>query len=511
MNVQNIWNKFISNSKNFKKVILFISLIFIIINLFTLSRHPLPWADDTFFAGVSNSFIEEGKFYQTAWIKDSNPNYEALHYGPMYFYFTSFTMNILGKSIFSFRIVSFLLGILSLILFYKICIRIGLNEKTASLFSFLYLIDNQFLFGIKYGRMESVCVFLTFFAFWLILKSVHSQKRLFLIFISSLSTSLAILTSPRSVIILIPVFIFLIYLTVKSSRNNLFNTVIVYCTPVIILYIIWIFTGFGGFAEFFHYYIDNAQPHLNNTKLFSSFLGGNFFINIIHYPLLFISVCCTVYLLVKRKFFTPVLIYALGGLILYFVLVFETGPYATLIIANYYLIIANVFDRIETIKHRRVLNFSLVIILVISLSLFSFKGVKLISNWENRNPELSDLFIKNYIPEGSKIIGNPIYFFSGIKNNCEFTNLPGDSNVELLDKFLSEQYDFEYLVMSKNSISGNNKLYNYFFNNYSLSRVGELNLKEPGINNKLFKPLADKSLLFIDSFDYSGVIYRREL
>jgi hypothetical protein len=99
-----------------KKLLIIGIFIVVVLSTITLSKSPLPWYDEIFFADVTNNLIKSGKLeLNVIASKEGSPVYI---YGFLYFLIQKYLAFDLGISMLQFRLVNFISGILVVFLLF---------------------------------------------------------------------------------------------------------------------------------------------------------------------------------------------------------------------------------------------------------------------------------------------------------------------------------------------------------------------------------------------------------
>ncbi|MFC2084644.1 ArnT family glycosyltransferase [Bacteroidota bacterium] len=493
-------------NKNTKLAFLAIFILFVIYNFLTLDRYPLPWFDEVTKAKMSVSYLTTGKL-----IKETDlgmyEGKEDLSYGPVYFILVANFIKWFGVNPLSVRILSFLSGLLAIFLFYKFCKSIQLSEKKSLIITSLFTLDTFYLYSLRNGRMDILCVSLALMSFLLILKK-NSSIQYYKYVLSGLLACLALLTSPRIAILLLPIFIVILIKYYKLRDFKIITGLIVWCFTILSGYSFWIFYKFGGIIEFYNFY--NTPDLVRGSSFIATFLGGNLKLPFFLIPIFIFSlVCIALFILNKSRGINQTLIFyfSVFSLVLFYLLTHDTGVYSVYIIICYYLIIACAYKIFHQGIIRRIFGYGIVIIFMINLALFSLKNFQVVLTWDQRNSSVADQFVKTYIPEDSKVMADLIYFYSVYNNNCEYKMInPYQSNISLERNF--NRYKFDYFILSNNTVKRGEDL-SFFNKHFNLEKIGELDLKAEEIPFKFLVEYGQWDRYATHrAYDYSGVIYK---
>ena len=418
-----------------KTVILSFFAIMAIWSILTLSISPIVWYDEVFFASMTHSFAEGNGLALE--LDNGSPFYI---YGPVYFLFTYISTQIGGFSIFSFRIVNLLfsfgcVGVLWMIM------KIKKNSSIAKyVVAALFMTDVLFISNGHSGRMEFVALFFVLLAYY------YWVKNLNLGYIGiAVSLSLAVMTTPRCVMIAFPLALYYFCKLVKD-RNWLKTGV--YVSIPILLYLIWIYASYGSIDTFIAYFTKSNDVS-QNASLTERFIGGNFYVPKWNYPLLILFLLSMV-IAVWRKQLSKISLYILP-IALFYILVYDTGLYSVYILPFFLLAIISVYTALSEKDRwiKKTFHVAISICLLINLSIFSYKSVALLATAKSRDYSLVESWLNKRIPENSRVVGSCEYYYACIRHSCSFKKLFRDyTDDEYVFTDLIENYRPQYLFIS---------------------------------------------------------------
>lgn len=207
---------------NVKYIAAIIITAYIVINIIYLTRFPFVHSDESWLSGLSRNIMDNQNFSVTEAFFDlyeRHPHAIKIIFHSMQITFLS----IFGYGIFTFRLLSFVFGLLTLYYFYKLC-RHVLKDNTCSYAAVLLLgIDVQFVYASHFARQEIVLLFVLIFSLYFVIENieVHSIKHdIILAGVIGLSIGL----HPNSFIISIPfglIYLYHIFITRKLKLINI--------------------------------------------------------------------------------------------------------------------------------------------------------------------------------------------------------------------------------------------------------------------------------------------------
>jgi 4-amino-4-deoxy-L-arabinose transferase-like glycosyltransferase len=228
-----------------KYLIIALFIFYIAMNLFTLTRFPFVHSDESWLSGLSRNMLESRDYSVTEAffdIKDRYPHAIKILFHTMQIIF----MRLMGYSIFTFRLLSFLFGLLCIFFMYMLCKLIFHSTSGAWLAAVFLAIDVQFIYASHFARQEIIILFILLLGLWYKLKhhGDHAIKHDILLG-CIIGSSIGI--HPNSFIISLPFG--LIYLYEIFLKKRRFHSLIV---------LVGVVAGFAAFFVAISFYFD---PH----------------------------------------------------------------------------------------------------------------------------------------------------------------------------------------------------------------------------------------------------------
>lgn len=130
-------------------------LLYILLNLATLTRFPLMHSDESWLSGLSRHILITGDWSGTEPFFDLKPrNPHALKI--IFHSLQMLVIKLFGYTLFNIRLLSLVFGLATLYSFYRLCRLVLPDEKWAPWASFLMGIDIQFIYASHFGRQEII-------------------------------------------------------------------------------------------------------------------------------------------------------------------------------------------------------------------------------------------------------------------------------------------------------------------------------------------------------------------
>jgi 4-amino-4-deoxy-L-arabinose transferase-like glycosyltransferase len=211
-----------------KNIIIALFIIYIVINLFTLTQFPFVHSDEPWLSGLSRNILEKGDYSVTESffdLKDRYPHAIKILFHTIQIIF----IKLMGYSIFTFRFISLLFGSLCLLFMYKLCKLIFNSDRTAVVATVLLALDVQFIYASHFARQEIIILFILIFALWYKFQHNESYTLIQDIMLGCI-IGLSIGIHPNSFIISLPfgfIYLFEIFISKKRKVSSLITLVAV--------------------------------------------------------------------------------------------------------------------------------------------------------------------------------------------------------------------------------------------------------------------------------------------
>lgn len=485
------------NIINRNSIIFYLILIVLIVwHLISINISPLPWFDETVFASVTRSFLINHNFNLS--ICPLLTKNQILAYGPVYFLLTSLNCKIFGFGLFQIRIINLLFAGFSVIIITKIQ-KLLLIRSVYIKYTFLLLIfDVIFIQNAHSGRMDLVALFFGLIPYYIYFKN---SKNKFDIFLFAFSSIIALLTTPRILIIILPVNLFFFYQLFITKKWNQIITILVI---QISLFLSWVITEFGTIVSFFNYYTKTKFDLGSTSNNLTTFIGGNFYFPFYQLPIILLGLFSLI-LLIRNGFKNNHFYLLYFPIVLFYLLVKDTGIYSAMIIPFWYLVIILSFETItyssNILNVKLIYKYLLILIFIINFSIFLIKVTSVLNSVSVRNPINLDNWVHNNIPEGSKVIGEDRYYYACIKNNCDFQYIVRPFSLQERIKYHYESFKPDYIFIS---LQTPKDIINSYKNTFMIDTIYYYN---PVIKKNKFSTLINKYFGNVAS-SYAGILYR---
>ncbi|MDW7690299.1 glycosyltransferase family 39 protein [Flammeovirgaceae bacterium SG7u.111] len=324
-------------ARNQKRLFIGFLLLYLPISLGTLVYSPLPWYDETYMASIALEFNQTGKFTPGV-AYHAVDGQEDLVYGPLFFLIISTVYQLFGFGVFQYRMVAWLSGMLVLWLTMKLFQSKTEKKGRGFLVFALMAIDPFYLRCTHEGRNDLTTIAFLLGSLWLFLRFTQKEKsdeeKSWLpILFSGLLTGLAVLTTPRIGILFFGYGLLWLQFFFRNKKRSI-SAFALWLVPILIPYLAWYLYAFENWEHFISFY---TQKMVGYTRL-----GEHpYYIPKQQYPLILAGFASMLIgmLRLKKDFFHPLIIFSIVSVILFYLLVYDNGPYAVFIVPSFYLLL----------------------------------------------------------------------------------------------------------------------------------------------------------------------------
>jgi hypothetical protein len=482
------WLNFLIESKKF--------WIFSIVSLsawhlLSLSVSPMPWFDEGVFFNIAHNLLNNGVLEFDFAPPDLPLSPKRYSYGPVYFWFTSISMALFGESPFGFRIVGLVFGVGLIISTMHL-----VGARKLYLIFVLFLIDPLLISASHNGRMDTMAIFFVLVSLRYSPIDLNDKRNLRTAF-AALLFAVALLISPRVYFLGLPYLYFFTTQMFSGQKRNIFLKWLLFGVVIVFLYFIWITASFGSVGKFIEFY----------TALLSKFDEVGFYVPSFHFPFIALVAGVLGYVLWcdhSKLLSRPYVQYSIMSILLFYMLIKDTGAYSILILPFYFIILHECLLLIvEKRKSKNFLTIVMIIMLGVNVGVFTVKNIVIWSTKDSRKIEHVDRFVGENIPSGSKVIGDEMYFYSVVGNDSKFQFMHLYLNDFDREEYQRIVFDYDYIFWSDRLATVSPELLKLYGNNCELVVVDRLEVR-PNAKNFISTALEGR---FIGS--YSGVLYQR--
>lgn len=249
-----------------KKLLLNLVFIFIasipllISNHFLFLKDPPIWPDEAVFADIAKNFSFTGNMYTNIYA-GIVPELDkvSVGYPPLYFYILSYWTKLFGFEIESVRSLSYLLGLLSLCLFFLIAKIHVKNNFLAAVGTFILSLNVHFARSTRLARMEILTLLFFLISHYLFLHARNTTNK-YIFLTSGLASAFATLTHPMGFISTITIFLGVV-MERQKIKQKIINLVWV-LIPIVLLNLIRLIIERDNFTSLVDAYLAHSKDKI---------------------------------------------------------------------------------------------------------------------------------------------------------------------------------------------------------------------------------------------------------
>jgi hypothetical protein len=163
----------------------------------------------------------------------------------------------------------------------------------------------------------------------------------------------------------------------------------------------------------------------------------------------------------------------MSSMVLFYILIKDWGPYSVFIIPFYYLLLMG-FQVQET---RLIHKVFFLVLLTFNLGYFGLKATQTILSAPERNPKLAYDFVRQYIPKGSKVIGDATYYYAVVQNGSSYEYIDKYATLTRREELLRTKYKYQYVMVSDIEKARYVSTFQYFSQKSPLKWIARLDIK----------------------------------
>ncbi len=148
---------------------------------------------------------------------------------------------------------------------------------------------------------------------------------------------------------------------------------------------------------------------------------------------------------------------------------------------------------------------------VFNAGYFVIKNLQIYSSLDQRNQDAAFDFIQKHIPQKSRVIGEPMFFYAVTLNHSDYQYFDLYENIEDREKILRENYNYQYLIVTDYSARRNPNNIAQYFAHARLEKIGRLELPQNQLNSQInqFKIFGLRLVSDTEQNGYSCTLYKR--
>ncbi len=414
----------------------------------TLTRSPVPYYDDTFFASVGDSLERAGELkLPVSPLHISGPVYL---YGPVYFAVQAFVFRHLGFGIFQNRILALLFGLGIVVVAFASLRQAGVRRDIALPACIALALDPTLHLSMHGGRMDTVALFFILASLVLLQKSWASES-LALSATSGVLAAAGILTTPRPgyLVVLMGAILGMRFVLAPTRQRAL--QLVFWALPIAGLYALWVRHAFGDVTALLAYYGAHAD----------TYVGGRLTVRTVHYPLLAVLAgVTTVRLLAAPKArFDELTWFSFAGIVVFYALGINAPRFGTqycvFLTPLVYVALARLASDLDGrqafgVPGASLFRIAFAALLVFNVATFTARSTLELVQWTSRDPAPADQVARRFIPPGSKVIGDDKFYFAVKNAGSDFQYWQRGGTLDERVAYQTDDYGFDYLVADPN-------------------------------------------------------------
>ena len=390
----------------------------LLLALLTITRSPLVWRDEMPFAALSYSLLNGGSGTPTILAEDPRYPVSTFFYGPFYFWLGAASFKLLGFSLFSFRLLSWLGGLLLALGAASLVRVLGGSWSWAAACWCLVLLSPELGSTLTNGRMDTLAVAGILGGLALFLQGQKRDDRR----LSALSAPVwaaTVLTTPRSLQFFLCLALAAPFCWRGAGWRKFAARFGAVGAFVAIALGGWILSQGETPLSWLRYvlYIGAfARPY--------SIMGG--FWRLRPTPLWALTPLVCVFLVTAWRFWGGVwqpkqreLVWvtaALGGQSLLIFLTMARPESYSIFWGLPLLVVALAFLASQAQPlNKRALCLAILLVAAVFGGLRMVKLAEIAATWASRNPQTVEDFARQHIPPGSRVIGPAEYYFYAVE------------------------------------------------------------------------------------------------
>lgn len=381
-------------------------------SLWSLAPSKTPWYDEVVFASITDSFVHGNGCSESCYGFGGKNTY-----GPVYFLLTALSTSIFGFNSFGFRIVEMAAFFGCAFLLLYVLKLFHVSKPISYIGVLLFLTNHNNVQNAYSARMEHVAIFfiLSGYIFYILSKNKYNYFHISAI---SLAFTLAALTTPRSIVLLLPLSI---YIALKLVRSKQWLAFALYAAIPIVSGGAWIIYEHGSFAQCIAHYFGEKDFDANGDFQ-SYFLGGNCRLKVWHIPLLLFGVLSVFASITKKKWENFIFI---APVFLYFTIISDNGsytPYGHVFLYLTCMVSYGLFYR-ERLYLRGMAILCMAGCIAINLTTAATEILRFVGNQPAIHGDSMETWVHDSVVPGSIVLADDAYFYALRKNNCTFRRL----------------------------------------------------------------------------------------
>jgi len=423
-----------------------------LLHLITLTKSPIPWFDETYFASLSLSLSQGNGFEANVSPLLEAHNPQAKAYGPGYLLLNAAVFKAFGFGIFQNRMLGLLSGFMAILVFLKLALLCKVDKSWGWPIALCLLADPIFAQSMHSGRMDTLAVLCMISAAFMAYKMLEDAAWKWAI-AAGLLSGFCLLVSPRPAFLLVAFWGAFVLVGLLQKRFEILGKAMAIGSIAGGLYLLWIYFGFGGLEEWSAYFFAPSADPVSKKKsnLFAMYIGSNGFVPTYQYLVIIPALVSVLWS--YKQWQKPLLFGLLAGVASFYLFITDTGMYSALIILFWYFLLFQslhfVFVKAKGATLKSWVGNMRYAFPALCLGLFSIKLIFIFITLNDRNHSELQQFVAAHIPPKSRVIGDDAYFYAVLNTGSDFQYLIRGSHGPRRREYHFNDYQFQYLIVSE--------------------------------------------------------------
>jgi hypothetical protein len=127
---------------------------------------------------------------------------------------------------------------------------------------------------------------------------------------------------------------------------------------------------------------------------------------------------------------------------------------------------------------------------------------------QQRDFAIADEFVKENIPKGSKVIGEPMFYYSVIKAGSDYQYMDLYNTLQERERLLREVYNYDYLIVTDHIEWRKSQIPNYFRSHQKLELIDSLRIPKNSFAQYFTTSFLGKHISDVERKGYNCKLYR---
>ncbi|MDW7695189.1 hypothetical protein R9C00_28630 [Flammeovirgaceae bacterium SG7u.111] len=148
-------------------------------------------------------------------------------------------------------------------------------------------------------------------------------------------------------------------------------------------------------------------------------------------------------------------------------------------------------------------------LVLFNVAFFSLKNCQVVASVGQRSPQIALEFVQKNIPKGSKVVGEPMFFYAVTEAGSEYQYYDLYESLEERERKHREEWGYDYLIVTQKSYAMRAINADYYLSKAELEEVARLELRPNTATGWFTTPFGLPLLSKGENVGYSSVLYKR--